>query len=384
MCVCVSLQLSKYQRCELQFSAHEESFLQAGAPLSAHALYSGAVTHLNLDRVHALESSLASLHEKMHHAHAMLSALAAVAPVHQQLQQFLHRGTRAHTAPASGTVLRMQGLLDCIRAACFDLQSLGVLLPSATAFPGASHEQPPGSQRDWAWIYQLQQALQRKGVSAQATEKILARATQEEAYTRTRLAMLEEELQYHRRVQRCVASSLVHLVRRCDEVVGRFDARTSDLYAEAERELAHCVDDWQRNSHTVSVQRLLTTLQAIFPILRQLLQHDHHHRRDDDDDDEATRASSSPASGLPSVAAQLQASLDEALREFQQRLVDLEQQQQGHEREIAQQPATSPGATDSEVAPRRVPARSEERSQLRSSAGRNATRAEAELPPFQF
>jgi hypothetical protein len=177
------------------------------------------LTHLNLEKVHTLESALAQLHEQCMQSHSTLSAISTVAPVQAHLAQFLHRG---HTA--SSTVPRLQSLLDALRHACFELQSLGVLLPSSTAFANSG---PAEARRDWTWIFQLQQALKKRGVPAAQSEMILRRATQEENYTRLRMEMYEQELQYHRNVQKMQVSSLMTLLQRTEDVIAKFHTQNN-------------------------------------------------------------------------------------------------------------------------------------------------------------
>ena len=126
--------------------------------------------------MHSLESGLASLHEQLLLAHALLAEVAANVPERVQLGAFLQR--RAATIPSarsqhpngssgSGSIadesapVRLQSLLESIRSSAFDLQSLGVLLPSHTAFPH-THLAPPGSERQWNWIFSIQQALKKR------------------------------------------------------------------------------------------------------------------------------------------------------------------------------------------------------------------------------
>ena len=182
-CRCLVAQLSKYHRPEVQYSANEEKFLATDVPLSADSIYSGQLTHLNLARVHTLESKLAELHELIVQSHALLAAVAASAtPQQMQLSAFLQRngsGTSRARSSASGSsssssssnhnhsdasaspTLRLHTLLDSLRASAFELQSLGVLLPSHTAFPNL-HQAPPGSEREWSWIFAVQQALKKR------------------------------------------------------------------------------------------------------------------------------------------------------------------------------------------------------------------------------
>jgi hypothetical protein len=364
------VQLSKYQRCELQFSGSEESFLHSTASLHPDSLYSGKLTHLNLDRVHEVEGKLVEVHEGMKKAHGMLSALAAVTPLQHQLQQFLHRRSASGRTPSTANddaIVRMQTLLETLRDACFSLQSLGVLLPSSTAFPQSSHSAPVGWKgREWKWLVQLEALVRRGGKSVPVAELegILARAEREEQYYTIKLGVLQEELQYFRSTQRFLTSSVMKLLKESEELVGRFHQENNQLYAESARELHQCVEDWQRNSERVSVQRLLTTLQSIFPSVKELL-------RDD-------QRSSHSSGGLAPVASQLQFDLDEALERFQQRTSDLERQQRNLDRDAQEQPSADDGAA------RRAPPRQDDRSQLRSSTGRSTKRNDAELPPFQF
>jgi hypothetical protein len=179
-------QLSKYHRPEVQYSANESKFLATDAPLSADSIYSGQLTHLNLARVHTLESKLAELHELLVQSHALLATVAAsTAPQQMQLSSFLQRNgsstmrgrsfasASASTNDASPT-LRLHTLLDSLRASAFELQSLGVLLPSHTAFPN-SHQAPLGSEREWNWIFAVQQALKKRSepntTSSERTEE---------------------------------------------------------------------------------------------------------------------------------------------------------------------------------------------------------------------
>ena len=165
------------------------------------------------------------------------------------------------------------------------------------------------------------------------------------------------------------------------------------LYATANRELSQCVDDWQRNSTHVNIQRLLALLQSVFPCLKQLLdfRHDAH----------ATggTAAAQPPGALPDLAAKLQSDLDEALHEFEERMRSLREQQAQLQQEIdadaqdtgsqSKQQQQQQRKIVSDVPP--VSARA-----LTSSSGRgNASSrpgppssvtppADAELPPFQF
>jgi hypothetical protein len=144
------------------------------------------------------------------------------------------------------------------------------------------------------------------------------------------------------------------------------------LYADATRELAQCMDDWHRNSHAINVQRLLTTLQSIFPSVKQLLHEDHR-----------AHAPSSSAVGLPDLAAHFQADVDQALEEFQERMAELQRQKAELEHEI-RQPQPDDPTTHSRTNSRHT-TEEHDRNQLKSSSGRNTNRAlQHEPPPFQF
>lgn len=160
------------------------------------------------------------------------------------------------------------------------------------------------------------------------------------------------------------------------------------LYATANRELSQCVDDWQRNSTHVNIQRLLALLQSVFPCLKQLLdfRHDAHAT--------GVSAAAQPPGALPDLAANLQSDLDEALHEFEERTRSLREQQAQLQQEIdadAQQTGSQSKQQLRRAASDVLPASA--RALTSSSGGRGnapgrppstTPTADAELPPFQF
>lgn len=156
--------LGNYLRSEMHFSSHEEQYLSNAASrdiLAPHALYSAAnAAHIDLSRVSSLESQLATLHEQCIQAHSTLSSLASLSPLQQQVTSFLQR----RSVEPNHSAETLQSLLDSLRTAAFELQSLGVLLPSHTAFPD-SHLTPPHARRDWPWLEQLKQAMKKRSAS---------------------------------------------------------------------------------------------------------------------------------------------------------------------------------------------------------------------------
>lgn len=424
--------------------------MQSSAPLAAESLYAGAMSHLNLDRVHALESSLAALHESCVHAHAALSGLAAVAPVQLQAAHFLRHAGQASKSSATGdakvaaTAPTLQSLLDSLRSSAFDLQSLGVLLPSHTAFVGHTHLMPADAQRDWSWIGHLQQAMRRRGVPSRTAELITRRAAQEETHARIRAQMHEAELRYHRRTQQAQVrrrgrerdraqeqnlrrslatpslsvrqlSCLRSLIQQTQTIVDdfrtnnngapyghtprfmrvaliacfhsltcslSFSSLSAALYADATKELSQCMADWHRNSSHVNVPRLLGTLQHVFPCVQQMLQ-----REAARDTGDSTAGDVSTGGDLPEVARKLECGVEDALQQFHDRMAELRGQQEALDEEITQTAVTT---SDSQL-PRGGhddmadgPASSHPR-QLQSSSGRSTSRSHShEPPPFQF
>jgi len=370
--------LGKFHRAELQYSANEEQYLAAGAPLTADSIYAATNTHIYLAKVHSLESGLSELHEQCVQAHSVLSSLAAVTPMQQQVTSFLQS---RHASPRSGAMdranadepaagpLRLHALLDALRTAAFELQSLGVLLPSHTAFKG-THQSPAGSERPWSWLFAIQQALKKRGVPASTIESLLQRATLEESVTALRQDMLERELAYHRATQQLQSASIQMLLVQTDSLLSKFHTSNNALYAEASRELAQCVDDFQRNSTHVNIQRLLALLQALFPSLKQLLEFRHG---------DARSHAQGPAqrSGWAPLAVALQERMDEALASFEQRMSTLRQRLDG----LVQQADEMDRVPKQRRSPPAERVNDQERPPTRGSTARSR---EEELPPFQF
>jgi hypothetical protein len=387
--------LSKYHRAELQYSANEEQFLASDAPLPVDSIYSATHTHLNLARVHTLESGLAELHEQCVQAHAMLSSLAVLAPVQQQVTNFLQshhaappsssrsNATERHAGAKATSPLQMHSLLDALRRAAFELQSLGVLLPSHTAFKG-THQSPAGAERPWPWLFAMQQALKKRGVPAAAVETLLARAELEESITSLRRDMFERELSFHREVQQLQSASLQQLLAHTDALMAKFHTSNNALYAEATKELAQCVDDFQRNSTHVNIQRLLSLLQSLFPSLRQLLEYRHTGDARIDSNGPAQR------SGWAPLALSLQERVNEALIAFEERMRALRERYDALELQAQQADSTAP---HEKGGPPRRKAATASRSDDGDDAGaparppssRSRLPAEQEeLAPFQF
>ncbi len=160
-----------------------------------------------------------------------------------------------------------------------------------------------------------------------------------------------------------------------------FDFSCAALYAEANRELSQCVEDWQRNSTHVNIQRLLSLLQSVFPALKQLLEF----RAGGDDpasSSSSARSSRTQSAGLPSLAAALESDLAEQVAAFEEKMQQMRQREEQAQAEIAEleaqgKQARGPAAKKIDAAP----------SQSNSGGAflpRSHTPAADELPPFQF
>ena len=349
--------------------------------MSAASLYSGELTHLDLSRVHALESNLADLHERLRAAHSALTQLAAHSPMQTQVDD-------------------LPALLDSVRSCAFDLQSLGVLLPSSSAFAHAHPSAPAGSDREWRWLQSIRSALQRRGASAASLDALMKRAEREESLSAIKCAMLREEVAHYRRVATQLTSAVVRFVSESDRIVDRWRTDNNALYADVSAELSTVVRDWQRNPTQVSVQKLLTLLQGALPCLRQLLEFKqkrvgHSSARDADFEDAAGSPSSS---GLPPIAAELQAALSDEQARLQSAMEDMRQQQRDVEATEQIDAEQSELRSNLRAQPSRPASRADHlaaaaasassissgRRTHRGGSGGSSSTPPAELPPFQF
>jgi hypothetical protein len=352
--------LDRLHRSELSFSSSEEKFLRSDAPLAPESIYSGLLTHLNLNHVHALENKLAQLHEQLLSAHAMLASVGAkVDPVDSEITRFLQRERKGE----SGETLRLQTLVDSIRSAAFELQSLGVLLPSATGFRSdSSSSSVDGQHHHHEWIHSVRELLRRKNVPAQQIDNLLSRVETQEQLCAVRAQILDAELAFQRRTQGAQNAAVARLLNSVQALVAKFNVHTNESYASASRALEECVVDWQRNSSATNIQRLLAVLQSIFPVVRQLLT-----------SSSSAAFGASIGIGMAPIAAEFESEVARELTEFRARAAEL------HGRIETLEAGLVPSSSV-EFA--------EQREEKRRAAPQKPSKARKsppeELPPFQF
>ena len=153
------------------------------------------------------------------------------------------------------------------------------------------------------------------------------------------------------------------------------------LYAAASSELNQLIADWSRNSHNTNVQRLLTTLQSIFPTVKQLLQPtDVTHGPYGENNEYADGDRSNRPHGLPDIASHLEDSLHRTLEEFHRRLDRLHQEERDISSRLHNHESSSSGHGGT-VERSRPPKAEKNRTK---SQPKLTQRNDNELPPFQF
>jgi len=338
----------------MRYTPNENRFLRRGTdahpqPSAHQTIYSASTTHLDLTRIHELESEMAHCHEQILKCYSNIAAMEAMAPMQLAAQEWQDRRSLMRAAPSSSSSpitisMHLQSLLDSLRTCAFDLQSLGVWLPSHTAFI-QSHLAPsdiPG--REWRWLHAFEQYVEAKRSQpgkpasvASTLSNIFKRAQREEQAVSLRYAMYEHELAAYRKIQDIMLKVLTRTIRRTEETIHAFHTQNNALYADATEQLDDVVQDWQRNNNHTNVQRLLTTLQSVWPCLQQLLTYRHSDRQrhgardgnDDDDGDGDVNVDGDDgrhSSRLPRVVLRFQREVASIREEMKQQIEALQQQ----------------------------------------------------------